>query len=65
MRLSLDRDDFRLIQSKIMTAIYLNRLERDFSGKPLHTFPHPALETLSGAVGSPDRLAERPAPLRP
>ena len=24
-------------------AIYFNRLERDSSGKPLHTFPHPAL----------------------
>ena len=41
---ALDRcHDFRLNQSKIMTAIYFNRLERDFSGKPLHTFPHPAL----------------------
>ena len=40
---ALDRDDFRLDQSKIMTAIYFNSLERDSSGKPLHTFPHPAL----------------------
>jgi hypothetical protein len=38
----LDRDDFRLNQSEIMTAIYFNSLERDFRGKPLPTFPHPA-----------------------
>jgi hypothetical protein len=38
---TLDRDDFGLDQSKIMTAIYFNSLERDSSGKPLHTFRIP------------------------
>ena len=38
---ALDRDDFRLAQSKIMTAIYFNRLERDSSGKPRTLFRIP------------------------
>lgn len=37
----LDRDDFGLNQSKIMTAIYFNSLERDFSGKPRTLFRIP------------------------
>lgn len=38
---ALDRDDFGLNQSKIMTAIYFNSLERDFSGKPRTLFRIP------------------------
>ena len=37
---ALDRDDFRLNQSKII-AIYFNRLERDSSGKPRTLFRIP------------------------
>jgi hypothetical protein len=40
---SLDRDDFGLNQSKIMTAIAINGLERDCQAEPVSTFPHPAL----------------------
>ncbi|MGP0057688.1 MAG: hypothetical protein ACLPID_00155 [Beijerinckiaceae bacterium] len=40
---SLDHDDFGLIQSKIMNVIDSNSLERDAGGKPVPTFPHPAL----------------------
>jgi hypothetical protein len=39
----LDHDDFGLNQSKIMKRDRFNKLERDAGGKPLHTFPHPAL----------------------
>jgi hypothetical protein len=31
-----------------MNVIESNILERDASGKPLHTFPHPALADLLG-----------------
>ena len=38
-----DHDDFGSKRSKIMSMIDSNILERDARGKPLHTFPHPAL----------------------
>jgi hypothetical protein len=41
---ALDHDDFGLVQSKIMNVIDSKSLERDASGKPVSTFPHPALE---------------------
>jgi hypothetical protein len=41
---SLDHDDFGSNRCKIMNVIDSNiLLERDAGGKPLHTFPHPAL----------------------
>jgi hypothetical protein len=43
----LDHDDFGLIQSKIMNVIDSKSLERDAGGKPVSTFPHPALGELS------------------
>ncbi len=39
----LDHDDFGLNQSKIMNVIDSHNLERDAGGKPVPTFPHPAL----------------------
>jgi len=39
----LDHDGFGSIQSKTV-VIDSNNVERDANGKPLHTFPHPALE---------------------
>ncbi len=39
----LDHDDFGSNRSKIMNVIDSNNLERDAGGKPLRTFPHPAL----------------------
>ncbi len=58
---ALDHDDFGLNQSKVTNAIDSNRLERDASGKPLHTFPHPAL-TFSTAqnAGPASRTKRRP-----
>jgi hypothetical protein len=41
--MALDQDDFGLNQSKIMNLIYLKYLERVAGGKPLRTFPQPAL----------------------
>src|SRR4051812_20277088 len=41
---SLDHDYFGSNRSKIMSVIGSNILERDAGGKPLQTFPHPALE---------------------
>jgi hypothetical protein len=38
----LDHDDFGLNQSKII-VIDSKSLERDAGGKPVSTFPHPAL----------------------
>jgi len=35
-----------LIQSKIMNVIDSNKLERDAGGKPVPTFPHPALTAI-------------------
>ncbi len=43
----LDHDDFGLNQSKIMNVIDSNSLERNAGGKPVSTFPHPALEPES------------------
>jgi hypothetical protein len=43
---SLDHDDFGSNRSKIINVIDSNILERDAGGKPLHTFPHPALVVL-------------------
>lgn len=39
----LDHDDLGSDRSKIMKVIDPVSLERDAGGKPLHTFPHPAL----------------------
>jgi hypothetical protein len=44
---TVDHDDFGLIQSKIMNVIDSKDLERDAGGKPVPTFPHPALARLS------------------
>jgi hypothetical protein len=41
----LDHDEVGLIQSDFI-VIDSNSLERDLSGKPVSTFPHPALTTL-------------------
>ncbi|WP_051116060.1 hypothetical protein [Methyloferula stellata] len=38
-----NHDDFGLNQSKII-VIDPKGIERDAGGKPLHTFPHPALD---------------------
>ncbi|MGP0059114.1 MAG: hypothetical protein ACLPID_07500, partial [Beijerinckiaceae bacterium] len=55
---TLDHDDFGLIQSKIMNVIDSKYLERDMqislrnlrkldcAGKPVPTFPHPALACI-------------------
>jgi len=40
----LDHDDFGLNQSKIIKRDRFKSLERDTGGKPLRTFPHPALD---------------------
>ena len=39
----LDHEDFGLNHSKIMKVIDTKSLERDAGGKPVSTFPHPAL----------------------
>ncbi len=39
----LDHGDFGFAQSKIMNMIDSKSLERDAGGKPVSTFPHPAL----------------------
>lgn len=41
---SLDHDEVGLKQSNFINVIDSNKSERDASGKPLYTFPHPALE---------------------
>ncbi len=41
-----DHDDFGLNQSKIMSVIDFKNVERDAGGKPVSTFPHPALADL-------------------
>jgi hypothetical protein len=63
----LDHDDFGLNQSKIMNVIDSNKLERDMqislrnlrkldcAGKPVPTFPHPALGTSATAHRVPGR----------
>jgi hypothetical protein len=55
----LDHDDFGLIQSKIMNVIDSKDLERDAGGKPVPTFPHPALGSQM------NRAAFQPAPIGP
>ncbi|MBN8958165.1 MAG: hypothetical protein J0H17_16600, partial [Rhizobiales bacterium] len=49
----LDHDDFGSNRSKVI-VIDSNILERDAGGKPLHTFPHPAL-VMSQIATEPDR----------
>jgi predicted TPR repeat methyltransferase len=53
-----DYDNFGLNQSKIVNVIDSKNLERDAGGKPLHTFPHPALETYRLLPSG--RFAHRP-----
>jgi DNA mismatch repair protein MutL len=57
----VDHDDFGLAQSKIMNVIDSNNLERDSSGKPGSTFPHPALvppsADMRAALEEPQRDA--------
>ncbi|MGB8277772.1 MAG: hypothetical protein WCF20_07565 [Methylovirgula sp.] len=43
IRVALDHDDFGLKQSKVIVIDSYN-LERDASGKPVPSFPHPALK---------------------
>jgi hypothetical protein len=45
-----DRDDFGLNPSKIMNGIGSKSLERDAGGKPVSTFPHPALSQLERII---------------
>jgi hypothetical protein len=52
----LDHDDFGLNQSKIMNVIDSKCLERDAGGKPVSTFPHPALG--SPELSKPSRTLE-------
>ena len=42
----LDHDDFGLNQPKVMNVIDFISVERDAGGKPVSTFPHPALDRL-------------------
>jgi hypothetical protein len=49
----LDHDDFGSSRSKITNVIDSNILERDASGKPHHTFPHPALDKIARNAASP------------
>ena len=44
----LDHDDFGLNQSKIINVINSKHLERVAGGKPLRTFPQPALRAKPG-----------------
>ena len=48
-----DHDDPGSNRSRIMNVIDSNILERDAGGKPLHTFPHPALEEAEPDAASP------------
>lgn len=56
---SLDHDDFGLKQSKIMNVIDSKNLERDAGGKPLHSFPHPALTPGGAREGAADDVAQK------
>jgi hypothetical protein len=56
----LDHDDFGSIQSKIMNVIDSNIVERDAGGKPLHTFPHPALDHLTDIFTTKTALLRSP-----
>ncbi len=49
---SQDHDDFGLHQSKIMNVIDSNKIERDAGGKPVPTFPHPALAPRLAITGA-------------
>ena len=40
---ALDHDDFGSVRSEIINVIDSFKLERDAGGKPVPTFPHPAL----------------------
>jgi hypothetical protein len=55
----LDHDDFGSNRSKIMNVTDSNILERDAGGKPLHTFPHPALAYGPGTRDGSIRRALR------
>ncbi|THK38921.1 tRNA (adenosine(37)-N6)-threonylcarbamoyltransferase complex transferase subunit TsaD [Ensifer sp. MPMI2T] len=46
-----DHDDLGL-KSKIINVIDSSRSERDAGGKPLHTFPHPALVVAGGVAAN-------------
>ncbi|MGP0061962.1 MAG: MHYT domain-containing protein [Beijerinckiaceae bacterium] len=56
----VDHDDFGLNQSKVMNVIDSNNLERDAGGKPVPTFPHPALETKPVGEHAPSLTEARP-----
>jgi hypothetical protein len=58
---TLDHDEFGLNQSKIINVIDLLELERVAGGKPLHTFPHPALVVCAAAVATPVLFMARSA----
>jgi hypothetical protein len=52
-----DHDDLGSNRSKVMNVIDFNELERDAGGKPVSTFPHPALDgELDRAVAKAERL---------
>jgi hypothetical protein len=62
----LDHDDFGSSRPKIMNVIDSNILERDAGGKPLRTFPHPALAAAialliaGGGLGGCANLGDGP-----
>jgi hypothetical protein len=45
--LAIDHDGFGLNQSKAINVIDSNSAERDVGGKPVPTFPHPALAAIA------------------
>jgi DNA-3-methyladenine glycosylase len=53
----IDHGDFELHQFEITKRDRFNKLERDAGGKPLHSFPHPALKRLHDLARGPGRLA--------
>jgi L-aspartate oxidase len=67
---ALDHDDFGLNQSKVMNVIDSKNLERDAGGKPVPTFPDPALVRpylthAAGVLRDRDGLAGAAAALYP
>ncbi|MGP0058670.1 MAG: chemotaxis response regulator protein-glutamate methylesterase, partial [Beijerinckiaceae bacterium] len=52
-----------LHQSKIMNVIDSNKIERDAGGKPVPTFPHPALACVPEIIDR-SMSAEDPMPYR-
>ena len=54
-----DRDAFGLEPSKVINVIDSKKKERDAGGKPVSTFPHPALVAIAGITveRAPDVLA--------